>query len=225
MTKATSLLQASRGQFSPEAPGWWEDPQWVAFAAAVDLRLESLVRVDAPRFGPAVEPVRPPSGAAVPELSPRETPEPDPQTEAALYPPESEAVVLPLHQTAVDRAAIERDQLRREVVSLKEQIPVLRAERDRLRGELVELARQVPELRASRDDLLVTVSSLRAETADLEVRQATATALVAEIADLKQRRADLDRETIASLRRSLTSSDDPTSSRNTGRNRRRFDDG
>jgi uncharacterized coiled-coil DUF342 family protein len=73
-------------------------------------------------------------------------------------------------------------------------------ERDELRTELVDLKNQISALRLGRDELLATAVSLNAEVSDLQSKQRELILLRSEIQALRTRKSSLERST-ASLHR------------------------
>jgi len=109
------------------------------------------------------------------------------------------------------REIAERDELRVELADLKVQIPILRHQRDVMRGELVGLMNEVSSLGRDRDGLVTATADLHGELEMLRRQHQELECLRSEIGVLRQEKARLDKEMVASLRDRTTEGSPPTS--------------
>jgi hypothetical protein len=188
MARATAPVGRRSEIPMPRIRPWWDDCTWTAFAASVEARAAAATTVRQ-----VATPVQR-SAARIPALAPSTPPDPRGDGPCAEY-GESKGQLVEL-------TTIERDRLRTEAAELINTMSTMRHERDKLHMELRDLNSQVPILSRERDELLAAVTPLRAELADLQMKDQELRQLESEIQALRYQKCSLDREILSELRRS-----------------------
>ena len=168
----------------PDTLRWWDGQQWTEHTAPVPPSAQEVTPTQ-----PAAASVESMPNAPTPPVSITDAP----AVPAAAHQPPT----MPPQPETRHRGGLfgGKKELEEEVARLRQQLDAMGVtERDQLRIELDDLQGQIPALRHEQEALLAVVEPLRAETADLRVKQQELAGIRSEIQALSSQKGTLQAE-------------------------------